>query len=72
MEYIKTLNKMYAEHPYTSDGRVVVCAVPELDAVAIRVFDEDYLINVSNLTDWGILCKVQEFIRIAYDNLPIL
>ena len=66
LKWIKALNKMYAENPYTSDGRVVVSYCAEMDAVVIKVHDKYRVLALDNLNDLGILFQVQRIVEEMY------
>jgi hypothetical protein len=68
MNWIKTLNELYADHPYTDNGRVVVSYCRELNAVVVKVLDDYKVIEIDDYTDWGALKKVQETVCEMYDN----
>lgn len=63
LKWIEMLNKLYDEHPYTSDGRVVVSYCPELDVIVVRVLDKYKVVEVFDFNDWGVLNKIQEVVN---------
>ena len=66
MEWIKTLNKMYAEHPYTDSGRVVVTYCAEMDVVVVKVagiHNHFYVIECEEYNERGILWEIQSYVN---------
>ena len=60
MKWIDMLNAMYAEHPYTNGGRVVVEFCYELGVMVVKVMNEYRVIDCSIYNELGILHAVQE------------
>ena len=67
LKWIKTLNKMYADNPWTDDGRVVVSYCADMDAVVVKVMGKYQVVEIDTLTDWGILIKIQDVVREMYE-----
>ena len=66
LKWIKMLNKMYKEHPYTSDGRVVVSYCADVDVVVIKVFDKYRVLALEDLNDLGVLFQIQKIVEEMY------
>ena len=66
LKWVKALNKMYAEHPYTSDGRVVVSYCADMDTVVIKVWDKYRVLALEDFNDIGILFAIQKTIEEMY------
>jgi hypothetical protein len=63
MKWIDMLNAMYAEHPYTNGGRVVVEFCPELGVMVVKVLGKYKVIECNNLNELGILFEVQKVVN---------
>lgn len=66
LKWIKMLNKMYEEHPYTGGGRVVVSYCAEMDVVLVKVCDNYKVIKCGTYNDLGILYAIQDAVREMY------
>ena len=65
LKWIKHLNKLYEENPYTS-GRVVIEYCPKMDVVVVKVHDNYRVVELGDLNDWGVLTKLQEVVNEMY------
>lgn len=60
------LNKLYEEHPYTGNGRIVVSYCPEMDVVVVKVLDKYKVIECNTYNDLGILWAIEDAVREMY------
>ena len=68
MKWIKMMNKMFAENPYTDDGRVTVDYAPNSRVVVIKAFDKVATINVDDgLTEYGLMWAVMVKVKAMYN-----
>ena len=68
MKWIEMMNKMFAENPYTDDGRVTVDYAPNSRMVVIKVLDWETTINVDDeLTEFGLMWAVMTKVKAMYN-----
>lgn len=66
-KWIKYMNKMYEENYCTCNGRVVLDFCPNMKVVVVKVFNKYETIDTTDITDWGLLNKIQDVVREMYD-----
>lgn len=66
LKWIKMLNKMYEEHPYTGNGRVVISYCAEMDVIVVKVLDKYKVIECDLYNDLGVLYVIQDAVREMY------
>jgi hypothetical protein len=69
MKWIDMLNAMYAEHPYTDGGRVVVEFCPELGVMVVKVLNKYKVVELHDLNEWGVLTATQDAVRELYESI---
>ena len=68
MKWLDYLNAMYAEHPCTDKGRVVVEYCPELGVVVVKVRGMYAVVELHGYDELGALNAVQDMVRRMYDG----
>lgn len=66
-QWVKHLNKMYAENTCTCNDRVQVSFCDDLDIIIVKVFRNYEIIKIDDYTDWGLLLKIQEVVKKMYE-----
>lgn len=68
MKWIKMMNKMFAENPYTDDGRVTVDYAPNSRAIVVKVLDKVATINIDDgLTEYSLMWAVMIKVKAMYN-----
>lgn len=71
MEWIEKMNEMFLKNRYTDDGRVFVMPVVvdnEIVEVVVKVCSKSKVINVRDLTDYGIMILIMNEVNRMYNN----
>lgn len=68
MEFIEKMNEMFEANRYTDDGRVAVDYAENCDVIVIRVLDKVEVLNITDLTDYGIMMAVMDKVKEMYGS----
>lgn len=66
MRFIEKMNEMFETNCYTDDGRVAVDYAENCDVIVVRVLDKVEVVDVSKLTDYGIMMTVMDKVAEMY------
>ena len=66
--WINILNNLYANNPYTDNGRVVVTYSGELNVIIVKVLGNYKIVEIDTFTDWGMLNEVCKVVREMYEE----
>lgn len=65
--WIKKMNEMLAENCYTDAGRVTVDYCENANKIMITVLNRTCVLNTGGYTDYGLMMKCMEIIKMLYD-----
>lgn len=68
MDFIKRMNEMFDWNPYTDYGRVVIDYAENCKVVVVKVLDKIETINVSDLTEYGVMFAIMDKVKEMYDE----